>query len=465
MVSASAQSDNLRLDFYGFDDADRKRLAEISPKIDEILPIVLKEVARIAAKTPEIKRLGRSQEDIIRIRNAQEEHFKRLFSGRFDEEYHRRAIMNVEEHQRIGVELRFYIATRAAVLAKICEHLPKTFKGKKEELGMVLGSVAKAAAIDMDLAVGIHLEHEKATRLDELGRVANVLESRISHVLESLVGKSAEVGASTGQVASAIGAIDHRFKAVTDAANEAKTGVNATTAASEELSASIGEISKQVQYSQQTTRDAVKRARAAKELIDTLSRAAGQISEIVDLISQIASQTNLLALNATIEAARAGEAGRGFGVVAGEVKSLANQTSRATGDITAKVAEIQSAVRNAVQSIGEIDSVIVTVEQSSSSIAAAIEEQSAAAVEIGRTSNEAAKGAETVTVNISEVAHETRVTNGTCNALEKLAEAMITEAQGLKQEVLSVLSELRASGKLDRGNEPAKTRAVASGAR
>src|SRR5262249_10834443 len=157
-------------------------------------------------------------------------------------------------------------ASRAMVLTKIDEHLSKDFKGKKGDLGLILGSIAKAIALDMDLAISVHLEHEKKTRAAELTRVAGVLETRISGVLESLVGKSTEVGASTEQVATAIGAIDHRFKSVTEAANEAKIGVNATTAASEELSASIGEISKQVQYSQETTRDAVKRARAAKTL-------------------------------------------------------------------------------------------------------------------------------------------------------------------------------------------------------
>jgi len=103
-------------------------------------------------------------------------------------------------------------------------------------------------------------------------------------------------------------------------------------------------------------------------------------------------------------------------------------------------------VRNAVQSIGEIATVIVTVEQSSSSIAAAIEEQSAAAVEIGRTSTEAAKGAEVVTSNIAQVSHETTMTTGTCNSLASLADLMITEARGLKSEVMSVLDDLRSSG-------------------
>ncbi|MFZ1991985.1 MAG: globin-coupled sensor protein [Alphaproteobacteria bacterium] len=440
--------DSLRLDFYGIDELDRARLREISPAIAEVMPIVLKEVGRIAQKTPEIKKLARSQEDVLRLKAAQEDHFQRLFSGRFDEEYVTRAIANVEDHQRVGVDMRFYIATRAAVLAKIIEHLSKNrkLKAKKEEFALMAASITKAAALDMDLAVSVHLQQEEAARRAEVGRVAGVLESRISHVLESLVSKSTEVGAATDQVAGAIGAIDGRCKAVVSAAGEAKNGVNATTAASEELSASISEISKQVQYSQETTRDAVRRARAAKEMIDNLSRAAGQISEIVDLISQIANQTNLLALNATIEAARAGDAGRGFGVVAGEVKSLANQTSKATGEITSKVGEIQNAVRNAVQAIGEIDGVIVTVEQSSSSIAAAIEEQSAAAVEIGRTSTEAAKGAEAVTTNITQVSRETSMTAGTCNSLASLADMMITEARGLKSEVASVLKELRSSG-------------------
>ncbi len=455
-------TDALRLDFYGIDDFDRARLREAVPAINEVLPIVFKEVGRIAQKTPEIKRLARSQDEVLRLKAAQEAHFKRLFSGRFDEEYVRHAITNVEEHQRVGVDIRFYIATRAAVLAKITEHLQKKFRGKKEGFALTIASITKACALDMDLAVSVHMRQEEAARRAEIERITGMLESRISHVLESLVHKSTEVGAAADQVASSIGAIDGRFKTVVAAASESKTGISSTTSASVELSASISEISKQVQYSQETTRDAVRRARSAKELIDNLSRSAGQISEIVDLISQIANQTNLLALNATIEAARAGEAGRGFGVVAGEVKSLANQTSKATGDITSKVNEIQNAVRNAVQSIGEINSVIVAVEQSSSSIAAAIEEQSAAAVEIGRTSTEAAKGAETVRTNISEVAQDTTVTTAAVNSLASLADLMIGEARGLKSEVTSVLADLRSSGASHVEPQPPKTEAAAN---
>jgi methyl-accepting chemotaxis protein len=139
-------------------------------------------------------------------------------------------------------------------------------------------------------------------------------------------------------------------------------------------------------------------------LVQALSQASARIGDMVGLISNIASQTNLLALNATIEAARAGEAGRGFAVVAGEVKELAQQTARATEDITTRVATTQSDAVAAASAIAEISEVIARIDGLQGTIAAAVEEQSATTSEMVRNVTEVSMGAQEISLNMTGIA-------------------------------------------------------------
>ena len=149
--------------------------------------------------------------------------------------------------------------------------------------------------------------------------------------------------------------------------------------------------------------EAVDQARNTNNRVSELSKAAARIGEVVELINTIAGQTNLLALNATIEAARAGDAGRGFAVVASEVKALAEQTSKATGEIGQQITGIQAATEKSVGAIQAISSTIEKLSEISSTIAAAVEEQGAATQEISRNVQQAARGTQQVSANITDV--------------------------------------------------------------
>jgi methyl-accepting chemotaxis protein len=236
----------------------------------------------------------------------------------------------------------------------------------------------------------------------------------------------------------------HLTSSVAAASEQAAANVATVAAATEELTSSIHEITRQVSGSTQVSAQAVDQARTANATIESLAQAAGKIGDIVALISEIAEQTNLLALNATIEAARAGEAGKGFAVVASEVKSLANQTARATEDITAQIKSMQTAVGCAVESIQGISHTIETISNNTTQIAAAVEEQGAATQEIARNVQEASIGTQDVSHNIGGVSQSAAETQGVAAQVLQAAASLNELSAGLKHEVEQFISGVKA---------------------
>ncbi|WP_230534242.1 methyl-accepting chemotaxis protein [Microvirga roseola] len=301
--------------------------------------------------------------------------------------------------------------------------------------------IAKQAA-DEAMASESDAKMLRAQRLDELTKR---FEANISALTQGLASAATEMEATAQSMTSVAQQTNQQSTHVAGAAEQASSNVQTVAAATEELSVSIRDIASQVSQSTSISGQAVEKAKRTNATVKALSAGAQKIGEVVALINSIASQTNLLALNATIEAARAGEAGKGFAVVASEVKALASQTTKATDEIAAQIAEIQQATEGAVDAVHEIGQIIARMSTISTSVAAAVEQQGAATQEIARNVQEAAQGTQQVTHAIQDVRQGAGETGDAAGQVLGAARELAEYSSHLNEEVASFLSGVRAA--------------------
>ena len=286
-------------------------------------------------------------------------------------------------------------------------------------------------------------ELHKRERQETMERLAKQFEMTVGGVVNSVGDAAGNLTASSSTMSAAADQAGNQAMAVASASEQAAANVQTVASAAEELSSSIQEISRQVADSTRIASDAVEEIEQTTARVQGLTDAANRIGEVVNLITDIAEQTNLLALNATIEAARAGEAGKGFAVVASEVKNLASQTAKATEEISQQVAGIQTATQASATAITGISTTIGRMSEITASVAAAVEEQGAATAEIARNVEQASAGTQDVSSNIQGVTAAVTETTEVSYTISAAASELSTQADSLRKSVDAFLNEVR----------------------
>jgi len=269
---------------------------------------------------------------------------------------------------------------------------------------------------------------------------------QITSDINDVASSSEEATTNVNSVSSAVEEMSATLNQVSETATTVSENTNTIAVALEEMSATINEVTKNTEHAANVSKTAADKAKVTQELMINLGESAESVGKVVQVIDEIAEKTNLLALNASIEAARAGDAGKGFNVVANEVKDLSKQTAEATQNIVEQIEEMQGNTQKSIKAITEITEIINELNSVNLTIAGAVEEQSVTTNEVSQTTMDAASSLEQVSGNVSEVsraANEIAGNSGAmANLIQSISDTAVNTAHGATQ-VSSGTEELR----------------------
>jgi len=340
------------------------------------------------------------------------------------------------------------VTTRLAQRDYSADALAVVGPKRGDEIGMLARSI-RVLRDEAQAADGLRQEQltqqqrMEAEQLQTRLTMANQFEGSIQQVADSITTAAQQVHSAADMMAGVTNQASGAAADVVSAADQAARNVQTVARAADELAHSINEISQQVGRSSSISAQAVQEAQRTDALVQGLGQAVSKIAEVSSLINDIASQTNMLSLNATIEAARAGDAGKGFAVVAGEVKNLANQTARATDEISRQISAVQSAASEAIGAINAIGGTIESLNSAGDIIAQAVERQRGLTQAIAHNIAEAETSSGQVSQHLGQLTQANQTVQGASGGVVHAAEGMVAQSGQLGREVAVFLKSVR----------------------
>ncbi|MBL1421515.1 MAG: methyl-accepting chemotaxis protein [Alphaproteobacteria bacterium] len=334
-------------------------------------------------------------------------------------------------------------------LAKGRNEIEIPYLSRQDDIGLIAKAVLvfkenalDQAALEVEKNQSNQANQERQVYIDQL---IQDFKGNISTGLENVSNNSGEMKITADTLFNISNDTTQQATSAASASEEASSNVATVAAAAEELSSSISEITRQVEQTRKIVGDASITTEQTNKQVVSLAEKSQRIGDVVSLIQDIAEQTNLLALNATIEAARAGEMGKGFAVVASEVKSLANQTAKATEEISAQVTDIQTSTQDAVQGINQITNIMKEVSDYTSSIGDAVSEQNLATIEISENVAQASSGTQEMAASMSDISSSIKQTNVSANEVTQASTQMNGQIDELKTSITDFLTKVAAA--------------------